>query len=254
LEEELVSFLLQVAAPDHELRSAFTRGLEEELVSFLLQVAAPDHELRSAFTRGLIRSWVYIEATMNEHLHAVLKSAPGVVLKRAGIICQGIDFADWLNMLTMGPQLDTEDIGKWVHVRKGTYKGDVGYVNSVEDWGVSLFLVPRLPPSQLTLKRKRSLAHPPPALFEPDVMHELDGVCPAPVDLFEGHRFEYGLILKSYDFNSILTSVSCIPNCLFTLFRWSRHPKVLEAESTFPWPSDWLFSEGDKVIVLPSRK
>jgi hypothetical protein len=108
----------------------------------------------------------------------------------------------------------------------------------VEDWG----------------GRQGTSAHPPPALFEPDVMHELDDVCPVPVDSFEGHRFEYGLILKSYNLNSISMSVSCIPNRLFTLFRWSRHPKVLEAESTFPWPSDWLFSEGDKVIVLPSRK
>jgi hypothetical protein len=80
---------------------------------------------------------------MNEHLHALLKSAPGVVLKQAGIICQGIDFAHWLNMLMMGPQLDTEDIGKWVHVRKGTYKGDC------KGTFQSSFLIPFRPPDRL---------------------------------------------------------------------------------------------------------
>jgi len=237
--------------------------MEEELVFFLLQIVSPPHEVRSAFTRGSIRGWVYVEATMNEHLRRLLNHAPGVILKQSGIICQQIDFQDWVGMLTMRDHMKVQDIGKWVHVQKGVYKGDVGFVNSLEDWGVRLLLVPRLPPPRSTdvdLKRKRSLARPPPALFEPDIVYQTYGVDPVRIDededmySFKGHTFEYGLIIKSYDFHSISTPVSCIPISLFNLFRWSRHPKVVASESTFPRPSEWLFAEGDEVIVRPSGK
>jgi hypothetical protein len=57
-----------------------------------------------------------------------------------------IDMEEWTMLLDM----DSErypSIGDWVTVRHGLYKGDVGYVMSVKNWGqVTLLLVPRLPP------------------------------------------------------------------------------------------------------------
>jgi len=45
----------------------------------LLQLAAPQHELCSAFTWGSVCSWVYLETTMNEHINRLLKLTPGIV-------------------------------------------------------------------------------------------------------------------------------------------------------------------------------
>ena len=91
-------------------------------------------------------------------------------------------------------------VGEWVQVLKGTYKGDVGYVLSTARLGLELLLVPRLPlPDQLGSKRKRSTM----ALFddetrefhekvyEPD--HIKENFCS-----FGGNRFQHGLIVKRY--------------------------------------------------------
>ncbi|KIK07882.1 hypothetical protein K443DRAFT_2099, partial [Laccaria amethystina LaAM-08-1] len=147
-------------------RVACRLGIEEEAVFSLLQLAAPWHELRSAFTRGSIRGWVYLETTMNEHINRLLKLTPGIVSRRTGIIREQIDFEDWTKMLTMHDIEANVDVGRWVRVRKGTYKGDVGYVLASESWGVRLLLVPRLSPPNLassSLKRKRSTVAPEPA-------------------------------------------------------------------------------------------
>ena len=50
------------------------------------------------------------------------------------------------------------EVGKWVQVQKGSYKGDVGYMKSTDSSGVHLLLVPRMLPPQptyLSQKKKR---------------------------------------------------------------------------------------------------
>jgi hypothetical protein len=95
---------------------------------------------------------------MNEHINRLLKITPGIVCRRTGIFREQIDFKDWTKLLTMKDVETNVDVGKWVRVRRGTYKGDVGYVLASKSWGVRLLLVPRLPPPNLassTSKRKR---------------------------------------------------------------------------------------------------
>jgi len=144
----------------------------------LLQLAAPRHELCSAFTRGSIHGWVYLETTMNEHINRLLKLTPGIVSHRTGIIREQIDFQDWTKMLTMNDIKTDVDVGRWVRVRKGTYKGDIGYVIASESWGVHLLLVPRLPPPNIassSLKRKRSAIALEPALFDANTIERVYG-------------------------------------------------------------------------------
>ena len=59
------------------------------------------------------------------------------------------------------------EVGKWVRVQTGSYKGDVGYVESTDSPGVRLLLVPRILPPQPTQKRKHSPPRPTPKLFDP---------------------------------------------------------------------------------------
>jgi hypothetical protein len=225
--------------------------LEEEIIFFLLQLAAPRHELRSVFTRGSIRGWVYLEATMNDDLRYLLKHTPGV-----GTVYQPIEFKDWVSMLTMHDSKGVPEVGKWVEVRRGIYKGDVGYIHSVEDWGVQLLLVPRLPPPALDIphsKRKRTHSRATPALFDPAIMERVYKVEAKLIQenlySFKGYNFEHGLIVKPYDFHSISTTVHDIPLSLFLLFRFSRHPKLL----AFPKPLEWKFYQGDDILVLSNH-
>ena len=141
-------------------------------------MAAPQHELHSAFTRGSIRGWVYLETTMNEHLTRLLKLTPGIICYGTGIIREQIDFQNWTKMLTMIDIETNVDVGRWVQVCRGTYKGDVGYVLASEPWGVRLLLVPHLSPPNLatsSLKRKWSAVAPDPALLDPKTIEHVYG-------------------------------------------------------------------------------
>jgi len=133
-------------------------GLEEEAIFFLLQRASPEHCLRSAFTRGTLQGWVYLEATMNPALIHLLKWTPGIIRTRQDLVCGEINPSDFMRLLTMTEPTCNLKEGEWAQVRKGLYKGDVGLVVAVENWGVEVLLPPRLNPpvSSSGLKRKRS--------------------------------------------------------------------------------------------------
>jgi len=103
---------------------------------------------------------------------------PGIVSHRTGIIQEQIDFQDWTQMLTMNDIKTDVDVGRWVQVRKGTYKGDIGYVIASESWGVHLLLVPCLPLPNLTsssLKRKWSAIALEPASFDANTIEHVYG-------------------------------------------------------------------------------
>ena len=75
--------------------------MEQELLFFLLQTAAPHHELRSAFMHGSTHGWVYLETTMNEDLLVHhLRLSPGIVCCHTGVIWEQVDFADWTKVLS----------------------------------------------------------------------------------------------------------------------------------------------------------
>jgi ribosomal protein L24 len=157
-----------------------------------------------------------------------------------------------LELLRTPPSTELQ-VGKWVQVLKGTYKGDVGYVLSTASWGLELLLVPRLSlPDQLGSKRKRS---PSMALFD-DEIREWNRKVDEPARItenfrsFGGHRFQHGLIVRRYSLASVSTKVSSIPLKAFSLFRFSGHPELIASESTYPRPSEWLFAESDEVFIV----
>jgi hypothetical protein len=156
-----------------------------------------------------ISGWVYLETTMNEDLTHHLGLSPGIVRHNTRIIWEQVDFADWTKVLSQHDSDANSNlaVGDWVQVCKGTYKGDVGYVAAVGNWGgVSLLLVPRLPgphhPGSSLSKRKHLTTPPEPNLFNPldtKRIHSVDPVRQRPYTYcFSGYIFEYGLILKTF--------------------------------------------------------
>src|SRR5882762_5557688 len=151
-------------------------GLEEEAVFYLLQRATSEHHIRSAFTRGSIRGSIYVEGILDANMISLLNVTPGI-RKESGVVRQAIDPSDWVKLLTMQKVNTVVDPSQWVRVRKGVYKGDLGFVMHVEGWGARVLVVPRLnTPTQqgaASLKRKRSAAKPEPRLFDPDTFSSM---------------------------------------------------------------------------------
>ena len=189
---------------------------------------------------------------MNNSLLNLLKLTPGVISSRQGVQRGLIDPNDWLKMLTMHDLRTVFQVGNWVRVGKGKYKGDVGFV--VESF-VEILLVPRLsPPTSIdTLKRKQTTVRSKPALVDPVTIKKVYEVNPrlGPEEGFTalGLKFQYGLLQKAYDFHSV-SPATVIPSSLFTLFLFSYHPLIRSSE--FPKPKEWIFEEGDSVIVTSS--
>ena len=230
-------------------------GLGEEAVFYLLQRAEEKHQLRSAFTRGSIRGWIYLEANFNNNLLQLLKLMPGVISSRQGVLRHFIDPSDWLNMLTMYDPRTVFQVGNWVRVGRGKYKGDVGFVVQVESF-VEILLVPRLnPPTAIdTSKRKRTTVRSKPELVDPDTIKEIYEVDPRhgpgeEVFTALGLQFQYGLVQKAYNFHSV-SSTAIIPSSLFSSFLFSGHPLVVSSE--FPKPQEWIFEEGESVNIRSS--
>src|SRR5271154_6339267 len=141
---------------------------------------------------------------------------PGVNSPRVGILRHLVDSSDWLKMLTMHDPRTVFQVGNWVRVGKGKYKGDVGFVSRVENF-VEVLLVPRLnPPTTIdTSKRKRTAVRSKPELFDPDTIKAVYGIDPkcGPEGIYTafGLKFESGdrsvisLYTKNLKFSCFIT-------------------------------------------------
>lgn len=233
-------------------------GSEEIVLSSLLLLVRQEHQLRSAFTRGSIRGCVYLECDMNNDLVRLLQRIPAILRTKQGVLRNKINPEDQLKLLRMISVDTLVEAGKWVQVKKGLYKGDIGLVTATHTWGIDLLLVPRLAfhPQANKHKRKASTMKFTPRLFDPaDYEKALSVNIPC---LQDGSytlgclRFVSGLVVKTYDYHSISSAVQDIPWDHFTMFILSKHPNVNLA--SMPRPSEWTFVEEDKVIIRPSCK
>ena len=84
---------------------------------------------------------------------------PGVIRSCCGLIKFPIDTPDCIGAIML-PKLieDHFEVRCWARILQGPYKGDIGLVDSIQTWGVSLLLVPCMPPAwvdrDLTANRK----------------------------------------------------------------------------------------------------
>ena len=231
-------------------------GLEEEAVIFLLQRATNEHKIRSAFTCGSVRGSIFVDADMI----SLLNLTPGIIRKQSGVVLQNIDPSDWVKLLTMQDPTSVVEAGQWIRVLNGAYKGDLGFVTRVEAWGAQILVVPRLKTpileADISLKRKRTAIKPEPRLFDPDTFSSVFQRRPKLQDngtyTSGGLVFDHGLLRLKLDLHSIRPSSTGIPSRTLGLFNQSSHPAV--TGSKFPRPEEWIFEEGERVIVSSSEK
>ena len=201
-----------------------------------------------------------MEANLDADMISLLNLTPGIVRNRSGVVRQLIDPCDWVKLLTMQDPVLMVKAGQWVRVLKGAYKGDLGFVTRVEAWGAEVLVVPWLktptPQADTSLKRKRTAIKPEPRLFDPATFSSIfqrqpklqyDGSYTS-----RGHVFHHGLLRLNLDMHSISPVSTGIPSRILGLFRLSSHPAL--TGSTFPRPEEWIFEEGERVIVSSEKE
>jgi transcription antitermination factor NusG len=201
-----------------------------------------------------------VEGILDADMISLLSSTPGIIRMQSGVVRQSIDPSDWLKLLTMQDPMWAVKKGQWIRVRSGMYKGDLGFVTDVEAWGAKVLVVPRLktptPQADISLKRKRTAIKPEPKLFDPATFPSIfqrqpklryDGT-------YTSRRlvFDHGLLQLKRDLHSISPNSAGISSRILGLFNLSSHPAI--TGSKFPCPEEWIFEEGERVIVSSSEK
>jgi hypothetical protein len=64
--------------------------------------------------------------------------------------------------------------------------------------------------------------------------------------------FDHGLLRLDLDLHSISPNSTGVPSQILGLFKLSSHPSL--TGSKFPRPEEWIFEEGERVIVCSSEK
>ena len=198
-----------------------------------------------------------MEANLDADMISLLNLAPGIIQKRSGLVRQMIDPSDWVKLLTMQDPISVVNASQWIRIRNGVYKGDLGFVTLVEAWGAQVLVVPRLkmptPQADTSLKRKRTAIKPEPRLFDPATFSSIFQRQAKPQRdgsyTYRGLVFHHGLLRLNLDLHSIspVSESAGIPSRILGLFKVSSHPAV--TGSKFPRPEEWIFEEGERVIV-----
>ena len=191
-----------------------------------------------------------MEGNLNADVISLLNLTPGIIRKRSGLMRQAVDPSDWVKLLTMRDPNSVVKAGQWIRVRNGLYKGDLGFVTCVQAWGTEVLVIPRL---NASLKRKRTAIKPEQRLFDPVTFSSIQ-----PKRQFDGSYtsrglvFHHGLLRLNLDLHSISPVSAGIPSRILRLFKLSSHPAL--TGSNFPCPEEWVFEEGERVIVSSEKE
>ena len=201
-----------------------------------------------------------MEGIWDANMISLLGFTPGIIRTQSGVVRQMIDPSDWVKLLTMQDPTTVVKANQWIRVRKGVYKGDIGFVTHVEGWGAQVLVVPRLktptPKAATSLKRKRTPFKPEPMLFDPATFSSVFQREPKLHynGTYTSRRlvFDHGLLRLDLDLHSISLNSTGVPGQILWLFNLSSHPSL--TGSQYPRPEEWIFEEGERVTICSSEK
>jgi hypothetical protein len=202
-----------------------------------------------------------VEGILDVKMISLLKSTPGIIRTRSGVVRQTIEPSDCKKLLTWQDPRTVVKASQWIRVCNGTvYKGDPGFVTHVEAGAARVLVIPRLktPTPQVagSLKRKRSATKPEPMLFDPatfsSVFQRQAKLDQNGIYTSGGLVFDHGLLHLDLDLDSISLNSTGVPSQILGLFKLSSHPSL--TGSKFPRPEEWIFEEDERVTVCSSEK
>ena len=190
---------------------------------------------------------------MTNELIQLLSRTTGIICTSKGIMSKKIDPTEYPDLLCMKTVKFDITVGQWVKIKRGNYKGDIGRVMKMHAWGIDVCLVPRMTRqnNENTRKRKASKVVPEPELFFPQFSADNNYYSDGSIKSGQ-HIFAHGLTIKTFDYHSIDLQVSDISLKLYNLFLKSKHPDI--PLSSLPRPREWVFTEGENVIVQPFNR
>ncbi|SJL15928.1 uncharacterized protein ARMOST_19436 [Armillaria ostoyae] len=238
------------------------RGSHRRLATVLLDdlkgAKGNDWDVATVFTLPHVRDWIYFEnkgSKPNAAFRLQLLSYPSVMRTRNEPIFERVRLDEQVAILHAHMTRTAVDSGTWVILRSGAYRGEVGCVAAVHDWGLDVLVVPRFFPHEPwpnTRKIKRSESRH--GLWRSGgvmgtplaTKQEVHGITkPSPM-----HKFEYDhqlLLIECYRDN--VAPAKAMPLFILELFHLSSHPIVLAAEAQAPCPHEWYFHKGELVEV-----
>jgi ribosomal protein L24 len=179
-------------------------------VEYILRRSQRDESLNivSALSQPSIPGMIYIEAPSAMDIHHAFQGVHTVYLNR-GIAF--VPLSDRVQLLQMKGR-DAQAIPRWVRIKKGMYKGDLGLVVGTDSFTsrVRLRVIPRLSYLRPLDSVKGSLfTCPSPALFDPDQARASFGTEAVQQYRnhfkFQGMVFKYGLLERVLSFHGLIT-------------------------------------------------
>ncbi|KAH9476619.1 Transcription elongation factor SPT5 [Psilocybe cubensis] len=229
-------------------------GYEEIAVASLLKNSRREHHIRSAFSRSSVHGYIYLECLMDQPMIDLIKRSPGIIVKTTDVLLSPIDKNEAQQLLYMGGDITNLSVGKWLKVKRGVYKGDVGFVVSKGSWGVSMLMIPRYEyvstKTKSSRKRKTYTAVPAPKLFDPTGLrnsHLYIESGRASVYRVGDLIFEHGLARVDYDPRHVASCREGLSYVTYTSFCMSGHPALHHAP--IPKPKEWIMRTMEWVVM-----
>ena len=145
--------------------------------------------------------YIYIEADITKDLHDILHCIPGLIRRGGNSIYKFIPPSNHIQVLHLPKDWELQfEVGQWVWIIRGMYKGNVGYINKLLSWGgVCLLMVPRIWPLDFSMRKRGKQPHstPPPPLTLFDPLAIMKTFCVVPktkrnILMFKGDKFKIG--------------------------------------------------------------
>ena len=215
------------------------RGSEQVVLDFLSRKAEVANSqgipwvFGTTFSRPSIPGVVYIECEDPQDIRRIFQHVHTVYTTRPVTLVSPNECVQLVNMPTAENPLSE---GTWVRIKRGRYKGDVGYITRVrKNAEVRLLLVPRI-----HYQEGPTWTRPPQDLFRVDLARAVfgeDKVVRLADDtfLFQEKRFEGGLLSHSFS-RGALTMEGAFP-LLEEIELFSQSPRW-DARARLKWESD----------------
>ncbi|KAK0225988.1 hypothetical protein IW262DRAFT_1457233 [Armillaria fumosa] len=220
--------------------------------------------IRSVLYRNNLQGWIYMEAPYNETIKSFLLMTPGV--RKMGyappwrLRVEAIKIAEWKTVLQEDDHIeDVFQVGSWVRVKRGTYRGNVGVVHEATLEQIVILLIPRLslepPIKQLRGKRRHRQERPAVShLFDPlrfrDGADATNQELPSGqiITIFRGHKLLKGFLLKKMSSHGIEEAAN-IDVSAAGIFLTSNLPEVQTWTRDMPPPNGWIFDTDERVMI-----
>ncbi len=139
-------------------------------------------------------------------------------------------------------------------VKEGPYRGDMGCISSVQEWGLDVLVVPRLIPLKFIHMPKRKRCHTKhglwpslETLYRFGTRMEILGITKPRWS--EKNETEHGLLVLECHHDAIAPATTA-PLSILDLFHQSAHPTIFATEYRAPCPHEWSFEKDEQVEVL----